>query len=183
MKKVDTIIDEPPASLIKWTVVNFGKFADKHMTLPQIILNDPDWFWYMVERKAFTGTLASEAADIAARARKVRIPGKSPKRWKVLNYLTPEGAFSHFEVIEAQTACDRVSAKTRVTDFIDLSLPHRLKSYDKKGGKRLIKGLKYQLYGRTNVRLTKRRCEEFFADPGNLAKQRYWLELTGWAGL
>jgi hypothetical protein len=123
------------------------------------------------------------AADIAARARKVRIPGKSPKRWKVLNYLTPEGAFSHFEVIEAQTACDRVSAKTRVTDFIDLSLPHRLKSYDKKGGKRLIKGLKYQLYGRTNVRLTKRRCEEFFADPGNLAKQRYWLELTGWAGL
>jgi hypothetical protein len=121
----------------------------------------------MVGRKAFTGTLASEAADIAVKPRKIRIAGKSSKRWKVLNYLTPEGAFSHFEIVDARQDWCKWSANTRVSDFIDLSLPHRLKPYDKKGGKRLIKGLKYQLYGRTNVRLTKRRCDEFFADPDN----------------
>jgi hypothetical protein len=154
-------------SEIKWTIVKFGKFASKKMSLPQIVLTDPDWFWYMVQKKAFTGTLAQEAADIAKKAQKIRIPSKNAKRWKVLNYLTPEGAFSHFEIVDAKAACARASPKTRVTDFIDLSLPHRLKPYDKKGNKRLIKGFKYQLYGRTNVRLTKRRCEEFLADPDN----------------
>jgi hypothetical protein len=151
----------------KWTIVKFGKFADKKMSLPQIVLTDPDWFWYMAENTVFTGALAREAGDIAAKAQKIRIPGKSRKRWKVMNYLTPEGSFSHFDVFDAKADGDRRSAKTRVSDFIDLSLPHRLKPYDKKGGKALIKGLKYHLYGRTNVRLTKPRCEEFFADPGN----------------
>jgi hypothetical protein len=154
-------------SSFKWTKINFCKFAGKQMTLPQIILNDPDWFWYMFEKEAFTGALAREASDIATKAQKIRIPGKNPKRWKVLNYLTPEGAFSRFEIIRAEAASDRASAKTRVTDFIDLSLPRRLKTYDKGGGKRLIKGLKFELFGRTNVRLTKQRCEEFFADPEN----------------
>jgi len=59
------------------------------------------------------------------------------------------------------------AANTRVSDFIDLSLPHRLKPYDKKGGKALIKSLKFKLYGRTNIWLTKSRCEDFLADPAN----------------
>ena len=151
----------------KWTEINFGKFADKQMSLPQIVLTDPDWFFYMVEIRAFTGRVARQAADIAVKARKIRIPREKPKRWKVLNYLTPERAFSHFDVVEAKPDWYSRSSKTQVSDFIDLSISHRLKPYDKQGGKRLIKCFKHQLFGGTNVRLTKRRCEEFFADPGN----------------
>jgi hypothetical protein len=151
----------------KWTIVNFGKFAGKKMSLPQIVLTDPDWFWYMADKKAFTGTLAGEAEDIAEKAQKIRIPGKSRKRWKVLNYLTPEGAFSHFDVFDVRADCHTGSARVQITELIDLSLPHRLKPYDKKGGKALIKGLKFELYGRTDIRLTKGRCEDFFADPSN----------------
>lgn len=154
---------------INWTIVDFGKFADKKMSLPQIVLTDPDWFWHLDEEDAFKGwgPLAKEADDIAAKAQKIRIPGKNRKRWKVVNYLTPEGSFSHFDVFDARADCHMGSARTRITDFIDLSLPHRLKPYDKKGGKALIMGLKYQLYGRTNIRLTKGRCEEFFANSSN----------------
>jgi hypothetical protein len=31
-------------SLIKWAIIKFGKFAGKKMSLPQIVLTDPDWF-------------------------------------------------------------------------------------------------------------------------------------------
>ena len=167
MKKVSVLFGEPPRSPLKWTIVNLGKFADKKMSLPQIVLTDPDWFFFMADKKAFTGRLAGEARDIAAKAQKIRIPGKSRKRWKVLNYITPEGSFSHFDMFDPQADCHTGSARVRITDFIDLSLPHRLKPYDKKGGKALIKVLKFELYGRTAIRLTKGRCEDFFADASN----------------
>jgi hypothetical protein len=162
MKK---LFDELPTC--KWTVVDFGKFVG--MTLPQIFFTDPDWFWHLHERDAFSARspLAKEAADIAKKARKIRIPGKEPKRWKVLNYLSPEGTFSHFDIVAAKPDWFSRSPKIRVTDFIDLSVARRLKPYHKKGGKRLIKCFKLALFGRTNVRLTKRRCKEFFANPAN----------------
>jgi hypothetical protein len=167
VKKVDKLFNELPTSSFKWTAVDFGKFEGKKLTLPQIILTDPDWFFYMVEIGAFTETFARQADDIAKKARKIRIPGKRPGKCKVLNYLAPERTFSHFDIVKAKPDWFSGSAKIQVTDFIDLSISHRLKPYDKAGAKRLIKGLKSALYGRTNVRLTKRRCEEFFADPDN----------------
>jgi hypothetical protein len=127
--KLGTLFEVPPRSPRKWTIVDFGKFASKKMSLPQIVLTDPDWFWHLYEKDAFKRwgrQLAQEANDIAAKAQKIRIPGKSRKRWKVLNYLTPEGSFSHFEVFDAQADCHTGSARVKITDFIDLSLPHRL---------------------------------------------------------
>jgi hypothetical protein len=47
------------------------------MTLPQIMLCDPDYFWYMVEIDAFRNwdrRLGKEAADIAEKARRIKIP-------------------------------------------------------------------------------------------------------------
>ena len=112
-KDVEALIDKSSTSSFKWTEINFGRFAGKQMSLPRIVLTDPDWFWYMFEKEAFTGAVAREASDIAAKARKIRIPGKNPQRWKVLNYLTPEGAFSHFDVVEAKQIWTSGSPKSR----------------------------------------------------------------------
>lgn len=151
-----------------WTVINFGKFKNKGMTLPQIVFTDPDWFFFAVEEERFMGKLAWEAADIAAKAKKIRIPGKSAKRWKVRYYFSREGSFERFEVVKASTDNWYPSAGgLEISDFLDLSITRKRKHYDKKGGKRLIKGLKFCLYGRTNVRLTKKVCERFFDDPSN----------------
>jgi len=41
----------------KWTVVTFGKFAGKRLSLSQIVLTDSDWFRYMAGKKASRGRL------------------------------------------------------------------------------------------------------------------------------
>jgi hypothetical protein len=49
----------PPPSL--WSTINFGKFYGLSKTLPEIVLNDPDWFFHMHEQAGFLGGLAREA--------------------------------------------------------------------------------------------------------------------------
>jgi len=58
-----------------WTVLSFGKYAGK--TLPQILLLDPDWFFWMLPK--FYGQLAEEAQDLARKATAVKIPGPNRK--------------------------------------------------------------------------------------------------------
>jgi hypothetical protein len=166
--KFHQLFDELPTSSLRWGVVDFGKFAGKNMTLPQIILTDPHWFWSMFENDAFSerGRLAGEAADIAKKARRIRIPGKKSERWKARIYLTPKGTFSRFEVVQVKKDWCRRSSKIELTDFIDLSISYRLKGYGNQGGKRLIECFKLAVYG-PGRRLTEQRCKEFFANSAN----------------
>jgi hypothetical protein len=152
-----------------WSIVTFGKFAGRQMSLPQVVLTDPDWFWYMIEIKAFKGVFAREAADIEAKARKIRIPGNDRGKRRVRYIFTREGSFVRFDVIDSKADGYAPWEISTLSRFIDLSEIRRGKSYAKGAGKRLIKCLKAHVFGRTNVRLTKQRCEEFFSDPGNFA--------------
>jgi len=134
----------------RWTIVDFVKFAGKLLTLPQIILTDPDWFWYLIEKEGFRGRLAREAADIAQKVRRIRTSSQNRRRWKVRYHFTREGSFLSFDVFDTQIVTAYTgSASTLVSDFIDLSIVRPAKSYDKNGNRRLIKCLKYHLYKRT----------------------------------
>jgi hypothetical protein len=58
-----------------WTAVRFGKYEGK--TLPQIVLTDPDWFFWACDSGAFKnrGALADEAKVVSLRARTIRVQG------------------------------------------------------------------------------------------------------------
>ena len=58
---------------MRWSAVPFGKYQGK--TLPEIIVRDPDWFFWVVPK--LYGKLADEAQDLARKARTIKIP-KSP---------------------------------------------------------------------------------------------------------
>jgi hypothetical protein len=70
---------------MKWTEVPFGKHEGK--TLPQILVSDPDWFFWM--RPKFYGRLGDEARDLARKATAIKIPGPNGK--KVVEYRREEG--------------------------------------------------------------------------------------------
>lgn len=53
------------------------------------------------------------------------------------------------------------------SNFIDLSVPRQSASYDKLGGNFLIAAIKTHLFGGERVRMTARRCEEFFENDDN----------------
>ena len=50
---------------------------------------------------------------------------------------------------------------------MDLSVPRMFAAYDKSGAERIVSFIKYHLFGRSNYRMTKRRCHEFFDDDKN----------------
>jgi hypothetical protein len=167
-KRVLRLADWKGRRKMAWTEVNFGKWADKGKTLPQIVFSDPDWFFWAVEKQTFFGPLAAEAADIARKAKRIKIPGAAPGEKKVRYFIHPSvDKFAGAEVVPSDRPPHVGSSGTRESQFFDLSMPRRIAPYDKHGGKLLVRAVKYQIFGSGSVRLTKERCENFFNDPAN----------------
>jgi hypothetical protein len=146
-----------------WTIVSFGKYAGK--TLPQILLLDPDWFFWMLPK--LYGQLAEEARDLARKATAVKIPGPNRKT-RLVEYWYEEGPrFVGFGFVNADSPTDGKWCTRR--PHLDLSWVRRDKSYDKRGGRRLIRDFRRNYFG-PHTRLTKERCEAFFSDEDNFVK-------------
>ena len=65
-----------------WTPVNFGEYEGD--TLPQIVLDDPHWFFRAIEEKRFHGDLKTEAEEVRDKATRVKIHGLRMKAsWRV----------------------------------------------------------------------------------------------------
>lgn len=51
-----------------WTTLDFGRHNGR--TLPQVVLIDPDWFFYALEKGWLQGdSLVAEAKEVASKAR------------------------------------------------------------------------------------------------------------------
>ena len=153
-----------------WTVCNLGKWYDKGMTLPQILLADPDFLFWAVEKGAFRGRQADEAKKLDRKARCIKILKPDPKNWEIQYWFGPHGEFSRFDVIEADRPLHLGSSIEVRAEYLDLSFIRRNKRYDKKGYRLLISSFKHHYFGSAAVRLTKKRCEAFFDDPSNFVR-------------
>lgn len=152
-----------------WSIVGFGKHKGK--TLPQIIFSDPDWFFWAFEKEVFKnkGSLDTEAQEVYRKARRIRILNND-NGGLVIEYIFQEstgtflhsntGKFSHFKVVPS-------SSCTFGKKAIDMSVPRQRAHYDKLGCKQLVSSLKYYVFGDRNVRMTKKKCEDFFDDSSN----------------
>jgi hypothetical protein len=149
-----------------WATLTFGRYEGK--SLPQVILHDPDYFFWGIEKGIFDKDGFREAAIILeGRACNVKIPKSKPEDWCILYHTDRNGHFAGFDIVEVAEAPQLDSIEMWQEDRLDLSVARRLKSYDKLGGKLLLRGFKYHFFGSENIRLTKQRCEEFFSDERN----------------
>jgi hypothetical protein len=154
-----------------WTVLTFGKHQGK--TLPQIVLSDPDWFFYMLPR--FYGRLADEAQEIARKARAIKVPALNGKA-RAVEYWYEEGPrFVGFGFVDAN--CPRHNNWGYIMPYLDLSWVRRGKAYDKRGSKCLIRDFRRKYFG-PNTRLTKERCEAFFDNDANFVNRASCLKAS-----
>ena len=134
----------------RWTTVGFGRYADRNMSLPQIVLIDPDYFFWAYKTRAFTGALAVEAEVIYPRARAIRVPYE-------VEYVHQNG-----KVVGLQPKYGSSTPSN-----VDLAYPRQFGNYDKLAYKNVMSRLKSMLFGDKKYRLTRKRCEEFFLDDAN----------------
>lgn len=154
-----------------WTVLNFGKYQGK--TLPQIVLTDPDWFFWAVERQIFnrSAQLKSEANEIRRKATRINVPQPKGLKSKVEYTIHPQaGKLADVSVVPANRPPHDGSSPTYISDVFDLSMARQIAPYDKLGGTVIVRALKYHVFGKEHARLTRARCESFFDDDSNFAE-------------
>jgi hypothetical protein len=154
----------PKESIVTWTVVKVGKYAGK--TLPQIVFQDPDWFFWAMEKNVFGGSIPEEAREIDLRARRIRIPQKGSM---VAEYVIhrPTGKFGGLKIVDPSSRMHEGSSGTFRKPYIDLSVPRTIKVYDKTGYKILLRQVKSIVFGSAKTRMTQAQCEAFFYDDHN----------------
>ena len=140
-------------------MVTFGKYAGR--TLPEIIVRDLDWFFWMLPR--FYGKLETEARDLARKARAIKIPKEHRKKFEVEYQYDVDDRFCGFAFVKADSWHSRWTTRL---PHLDLAGPLRGKKYNKRAGRILIRDFRILYFGR-HKRLTKARCEGFFSDDKN----------------
>ena len=153
---------------IVWSALDFGKHAGK--TLPQVMFSDPDWFYWAYESGAFNGDLLlkKESEEIHAKSTAIQVPQRGEGKM-VVEYTVhkPTHKFNGLDLVPESKPYHKGSSVTFRRSVIDMSLVRRIAKYDKLGYKRLIRDLKHLLFGDSQIRMTKRRCEDFFSDHTN----------------
>ncbi len=151
-----------------WSIVDFGKYRGKGFTLPQIILKDPDWFFWALEKAAFPGALAGEARALGRRASGIKLPGPKAATDCIQYMFAPDGKFAGFNVIDRTQPAHLGSSTELRHPVLSLSAPRSFKAYDKLGCRLLLKTFKY--YWFNNKPFTKARAEAFFDEADNFVK-------------
>ena len=153
-----------------WTSLDFGKHAG--LTLPEALFKDPDWFfWMMKQPNPFQNnrSLRDQADDLLRKATRIRIPGNGEEEELEIEHMVhfPSQLYGGFLVLPASKQSHQGSSQTLRRDHLDMSVPRQIATYDKAGGKLLIRCMKPIYFGSKSVRLTKQRCEAFFNDESN----------------
>ena len=88
---------------MKWETLNFGKHRGR--TLPQVVLSDPNWFFWAVSKGVFDGRLEFEAnaEALEQRARNIKIRKRRPKKWEVEYRWDRDGRFLGIGIVEADS--------------------------------------------------------------------------------
>jgi hypothetical protein len=153
------------AAMGRWTKLSGGKYEGH--TLPYVVLHNPDYFFWMCEESTnlLVGPLGQEAREIAAKAKRIRIPRDRDGRL-VVEYRADRttGRFAGFDIVDVSDENESNAPRTR---WIDLSAFRLFGSYDKRGGRLMVGQLKACSFGTSKTRLTTARCEEFFEDDAN----------------
>jgi hypothetical protein len=89
----------------------FGKYEGR--TLPQVLLRDPDYFFWLVREGVLKGALAMQAKQLAKKACRLKIPREPPDAFVVDYFFNSEDQFSRALVLFRRTHIDH---RTSLTD-------------------------------------------------------------------
>jgi hypothetical protein len=127
--------------------------------LPWIILKDPDWFYWAFGKNLFRGRLDEEAAEIGRKSCSIKIQKSDPETWRIEYQFTYDDKFSGFSIIDKKSAA-HPSEKSKISEYLDLTVPRRMKKYDKFGNQLMLNN--FREYYFNGKKLNREKCDRFF---------------------
>jgi hypothetical protein len=153
-----------------WTTLQFGKHSGK--SLPQIVIDDPDWFFWARRERVFGDPwLIREADDLAYKAAHIKIPRPDPDNWRCEYIFEADWRFVRCDIVEADRPVHVGSSVRLRAPHFDLTYVRRLKSCCRKGDyRRLLRDFRSCFFKAKSARLTQGACEQFFGNEANFVR-------------
>lgn len=148
----------------------FRHFDWKGKTFPQIIFNDPDWFFYCYHRGDFNNNPSqkSQADFVYNRARNIKIPNNEHANLKAeYVFLKKNAKFIRLDIITNETTQVDESTLVICIKHIDMLVIMQSLRFNKVENSLKLKQIKYILFFSNNYSMTKNRSEKFFSNPDN----------------
>ncbi len=148
-----------------------GKY--KGYTLPEILVKDPNYFFWLAEAPDWPVAIATEAKLLHWRATHIKLPKKKGKK-QAAEYVRSGKEFGKLRVVPRGALKKSTPSAVERGKFIDLSVPRKYDSYDKDGSKRLVHTMWELLVDEFDDHglIIAERAEQFFADPKNFARKK-----------
>src|SRR4051812_37820989 len=144
-----------------WTIVGFGRYQE--WTLPQILWEDPGYVLWAWRHQIFDDDLAQEAELLVGRARRIRIPKRKPRKWRVEHrFIAAERRYDGFRLVRArEPECAGGRIWKRRDEHFNLFVASENDGFDRAGVEKLLRGVRYYCFGSLGVKLTQIRCDGF----------------------
>ena len=152
---------------MEWSTFTFGKHIGK--TLPQVVLEDPDWFFIAYERGEFVRRmeLLPQANRIFDKATSIKVPSAGEEKMVAEYSIDPfTGKFLAIEIVAQSEPFDPESIWSFRKKVIDLTAARHILFSDTTGGERIALQVRDLLFGK-DIELTRELCERFFNDEAN----------------
>jgi hypothetical protein len=156
---------------MNWNRIHFGNYRGK--SLPQLIFEDADYFFFLYENYFFHGDLAKEADELYRKARSIKIPPKNGQNMcvKYFSYYDRKSKKDKFLMMKLIPDGPDLGP-FKVASWIDFYVPRSYSDFDKTGYKNFVVMLKGILFGNRSLRMNMRDCEDFFNDKNNFDMRR-----------
>jgi hypothetical protein len=145
-----------------WIILPFGKH--KGDSLPQALLKDPNWFFWILPK--LYGLFRKQAEELAQKARAIKIPKHNPKKWRVEYWTKNDKNFGRVSLVKVGSDQNLKWAVRK--RHLDLSWLRDREAHIERGDGKLIDSFRRLYFG--GRKLSKKRCEAFFENDDNFVQ-------------
>jgi hypothetical protein len=139
-----------------------GKYKGK--TFPEVLLTDPDWFFWVQKNGKFGSLQKNERTSLYVRAISIKIPDVKGIPAKAMYILKP-GTKLLVEVKIVPKEDNSVNSPDAFfSDALNLEIPSQFGVNSKYYSNPVLALVKRIYFGSSSAQLTKEQCEEFFAN-------------------
>jgi hypothetical protein len=139
------------------------------MTLPEVLLIDPDYVLHGVEHGKFAAWLP-QAREVCLRATRIR-PCRGDRRDVVVLYHLHGDQFSGVSVVakDDPRLPEYLKFAAAGSSFLDLLMVRCLAPEDRTALRAMVQRVLFTHFGDPNAKLTRQQADDFFNDPRCIA--------------
>ena len=142
-----------------WTKTGIGKHRTR--TLPHVLMNDPEWFYWAYHEGVFKGHVFAEARLIYQYAKTIQVG-----RGKNQCYEYRMGENIGVYVVDKKSTAEHANMEVKRSNTLDLEFPRQQKGYKPEQYEYFMDCVQKIFFNKISKPYVKREaCEKFFATP------------------